>query len=390
MLNASLRLVKLLHLRPMKSIKLTLFLIVVVIGFSRCTTDVDLNAPYSPFTVVFGLLDPGQDTQYVKINKTWLGAGNNFDYALIRDSSEYDFSEFEATIGRYNNGSLAEEWVLDSITLDDKDSDGLFFSPEYTAYYFVNEDGLNQTGESEWRINIDFIDKEDVSASTTLIEYPQNNSNITQPPAGQGPNFKFGMAAITGDGTHYNDFDFKWTSAENAGRYELSLDFHYIERVYEDIEHTILLSESYEVLNWFIGSIEAPITGVEQLSKEVNWEAFYRMLQSRLDADPFISREVGNWDADEQLLSVFDVKLTIANDDLDTYLDVNAPVTGIIQERPEYTNVTNGLGLFASRGQQIAYGYGVTNNSMHELVIGEFTNELGFCSGNPFSDDACD
>ena len=88
MLNVSLGLVKLLHLRPMKSIKLTLAILVVVIGFLRCTTDVDLNAPYSPFTVVFGLLDPGQDTQYVKINKTWLGAGNNFDYALIRDSSE--------------------------------------------------------------------------------------------------------------------------------------------------------------------------------------------------------------------------------------------------------------------------------------------------------------
>lgn len=374
----------------MKSLKLTLVLIVVLIGLSRCSTDIDLNATYSPFTVVFGLLDPEQDTQYVKINKTWLGAGNNFDYALIRDSSEYDFSLFEAKIGRYNNGSLQEEWLLDTVTRYDKDTDGVFFAPAYTAYYFVSDGGLNQNGDSEWRINIDFTDKDDVSAATTLVEYPQNNANMTQPPPGQGPNYSFGMAAVTGDGTHYNDFDFKWTSSENAGRYELGLVFHYIERVWEDVQHTVLVSESHEELTWFLGSVEAPVTGVEQLTKEVNWEGFYKMLQARLDADPLISREVGLWNEDIQKLSVMDVVLTIANEDLDIYLDVNAPVTGIIQERPEYTNITNGIGLFASRGQQIAAGFSINNNSMAELVQGEYTNELGFCSGNPFSDHACD
>lgn len=397
MLNGSSGLVKQLHLPPMKSIKITLVLIAALIGLSRCSTDVNLNAPYEPFTVVFGLLDPEQDTQYVKINKTWLGPGNNFDYALIRDSSEYDFEDFEAKIGRYQNGTLKEEWVLDTITLDNKNTDGIFFAPEFTAYYFVDEtglflaeNGLTSTTGSEWRLDIDFVDKVDVSASTTLAEYPQNNSNITQPPPGQGANFKFGLAAVTGDGTHYNDFNFKWTSAANSGRYELSLDFHYIEKVWEDVEHTVLVSQSHEVLNWFVGSVEAPLSGTEQLTKEVNWEAFYRMLQNRLDADPLITREIGIWDEDTQLLSVLDVVLTIANQDLDTYLDVNAPVTGIIQERPEYTNVSNGLGLFASRGQQIAPGFGVTNNSIQEFVQGEFTNELGFCSGNPFSDFACD
>ena len=38
--------------------------------------------------------------------------------------------------------------------------------------------------------------------------------------------------------------------------------------------------------------------------------------------------------------------------ELDTYLAVNAPVTGIIQERPVYTNIAGGLGLLASRTQQ--------------------------------------
>ena len=64
--------------------------------FSSCDTDVDLTAPYASTTVVFGLLDPQADTQFVKITKTFLGDGNLNDYAMIRDSSEYKWEEFAA------------------------------------------------------------------------------------------------------------------------------------------------------------------------------------------------------------------------------------------------------------------------------------------------------
>lgn len=61
---------------------------------SSCETDVDLTAPYASTTVVFGLLDPQADTQFVKITKTFLGDGNLNDYAMIRDSSEYKWKNF--------------------------------------------------------------------------------------------------------------------------------------------------------------------------------------------------------------------------------------------------------------------------------------------------------
>ena len=48
----------------------------LIMGMVSCDTKVDLNAPYMSVPVVFGLLDAELDTQWVKINRTWLGEGD--------------------------------------------------------------------------------------------------------------------------------------------------------------------------------------------------------------------------------------------------------------------------------------------------------------------------
>ena len=87
---------------------------------------------------------------------------------------------------------------------------------------------------------------------------------------------------------------------------------------------------------------------------------------------------------------MLDFELTVANDELSTYLEINSPITGVIQERPEYTNINGGLGLFASRSTQGVYGIGCTTASLEYLIEGPSTYELNFCTPNPFSDFYCD
>ena len=114
--------------------------------FSSCSTDVDLTAPYASTTVVFGLLDPLADTQFVKINKTFLGDGNLNEYAMIRDSSEYKWEEFSSLrIEEYATGNpnpIATH-NLQPITVHDKDVNGMFYGPSQTVYYFASPTGLN-------------------------------------------------------------------------------------------------------------------------------------------------------------------------------------------------------------------------------------------------------
>ena len=41
--------------------------------------------------------------------------------------------------------------------------------------------------------------------------------------------------------------------------------------------------------------------------------------------------------------------MTIGTANLDTYIAINRPITSIVQERPEFTNIINGIGLFTAR-----------------------------------------
>lgn len=365
--------------------KFIAFCVAVVALAAACSTDVEVNAPYDSRTVIYGILDPSLDTQYVKINRTWLGPGNNTDIAMIRDSSEYPEGSFDARIEALFNGSPVASYPLLDTLLDDKDPNGIFFAPEHTAYYCLTPDGLEPG--FDYRISIDFTDGREVSASTDVIE--NNPGAITFPPPGNS-SFKLNWASVTSNGTTYFNQTFKWTSAPNARRYEGTLLIHFIERVYSDANHTNLLEERPVTLEWRLGTVQtADADGGETMTLPVNGQSFYRFLESRLTPDPNIRREFGIWDPVEQISRAFDFVLTIANDDFNTYLDVNEPVTNIVQERPQYTNVENGLGIFASRLNQEVLGVGINEGSIVSLVQGPFTANLNFCSSNPFNQFYC-
>lgn len=355
--------------------KFLLFLFPIIM-WTACSTDIALNAPYKPITIVVGLLDQGLDTQFVKINKTYLGEGNNLYYATVRDSLEYGPDAFNGKITEVINGRATREWEIQSKEMNNKSLDGIFYAPDYTAYYFVPEGGLKD--EANYRLDLDFKDKEDVSASTNLIK--NSTGNITYPPT-LNPPLKLGFASRFGTFTRYLDVRFRWSSTQEARRYEVSMRIHYKEKIWADLEHTQLESEQLLFTDWIMGTQKTNDTeGGMEMAKEVNGEQFYTHLAARLESSPYITREIGYINNNTGNWEVMDFILTIANDELNTYMEINEPVTGVIQERPEYTNVNNGLGIFAARLQQGVYGLGLNPGSMKELVEGVHTADLNFCS----------
>ena len=113
-----------------------------------CTTDVELNAPYEERSLAFCLLDPAATEQWVRVNRTWLGEGNNLDIALVADSSEYAAGEVNVTVEQFHPDDIAFETPLLGFSamdtlLQDKDDNGIFYGPEYRAYHFETPDGLD-------------------------------------------------------------------------------------------------------------------------------------------------------------------------------------------------------------------------------------------------------
>ncbi len=360
-----------------------IFIIAGIASLAACSTDVDLSAPYDSKAVVFGLLDAKADTQFIKINKTFLGDGNILEYALIRDSSEYDPAVVFAKVEEWKNGNLITTHDLNHKTISNKELNGIFYGPEQTVYYFASPDGLDD--ESIYKFAIDFSNGEDaVRGETDMVTIPNENSNIIRPPS-NNPNFQMQLANQQTELSNiYPDFTFKWKSTPGAARYEAKLRLIYTENVWQDLEHSILVESNDRFYDWNLGTYVTPdLLGNYEILVISNGEAFFRSLGDALVADPYVTRKIGYFNPDNFNYPCFHFVLSVANGELDTYIDVNSPVTGIIQERPAYTNLVNALGLFASKASQVVLDIECNQFSIREMWNGQYTNDLNFCSDNP-------
>jgi hypothetical protein len=386
--------------------KLLLYLFPIIVVLASCETKVDLNAPYQNTTVIFALLDPDAngdnvinllDTQWVRINKTFLGEGDNNDYAAIRDSSEYNDEDFEKkVVQRILDGEVIEEYELISKEVSNRDmnSGGIFYGPQQTMYYFLpNAPGLNQN--SVYRIYLKFTDGREVTGETAVVNYgsfawitPQQNTTLI-------------MANVSSNGGVFftPEVSVRWNAATNANIYDARLRFHFTELLYDnDGWEGTPISTTPKSIDFFLGSIsKTNIISGEQLKLSFDGEAFYTLLKNNLEQNPRIRRIIGEYDSQDQRTECFEVLLTMGNDDLKSYIEVNSPATGIVQERPIYTNISNGIGLFASRGSRNLSNLpliAVDNNNQENpgnlyAFVSELVAALNFCDPNGSSNFPC-
>ena len=103
--------------------------------------------------MVYGLLELDADTQWVKVNRTWL-EGNQLAAAQTPDSSEYPAGSVEGWIVELNPSSSGQivgdevptgkEWMLEETVLNNKETSGLFFGPSQRVYYAVTPAGTSE------------------------------------------------------------------------------------------------------------------------------------------------------------------------------------------------------------------------------------------------------
>lgn len=356
----------------------------VVFSISSCSTEVNLNAPYESEPVIFGLLDSEVDTQWVKINRTWFGEGDQNVFAQIQDSSEYENSRLQAQFVGVSTGIV---YPLKDTILDNKDENGIFFGPEYKAYYAESKGPNALDPDSDYRLELVIDDTVEVYAETDLIQ--KELGTILTPPMGLD-DWEFGFASVGPSEVTHNTYLFKWKSTEGAARYDAYLIVHYKEYYWADDNLSELDSTRVKSMEIFLGNVEPnDADGNQTLSREFDSVEFYTNMASRLEVNPRITRELGCWDNEVQISRAFDFVLMVANDHLATYLEINSATNSIVQETPEYDNVDGGLGLWASRTTVGVYGLGYTTDTIEYLQEGDGTAALNFCTPNPNSDYFC-
>ena len=300
-----------------------LFIPIFLMLISSCTEDFDINAPYKDISVVFGLLDPGEDTIFLKINKAFLGDGNVLEMAKIEDSSIY-LTGLDASIEEWDNGNYIATYPLDTITIKNKE-EGTFYNPYQVIYYTTYMPVTSRV----YRLNMKVNDRQ-VTAETNLV----NDFSISKPSAGS----KFIQFRKDTDG------EVEWTSAKYGKRYEVVIRIKYKEVLFESPDTV------FRYIDWGMGTKKSvKLNGGEEMRIAYSNDGFYTLIANEIPySDPTQEANVK-----ERYTNNVDFIIAVAAEDLNTYMEVNEPSNSIVQERPEYTNISGGIGIFSSRYKNI-------------------------------------
>ena len=288
----------------------------VVLFFAACETDFDVDADWEEITIVYGLLNQNDTNHYFRINKAFLG-GNALEVAKIEDSSSYR-NALDVVLEGWDGDDLKQSFPFDTTTISNKDT-GLWYNPYMVIYKGV---GILDD-DYEYRLKIkNTISGKEISSKTNIVK----NFSITKPNAGGKASFNRGYTS-----------KLYWKNAVNALRYEPLIRFYY----YEVPIGTTDTIPCY--LDWPQGTQFADnSSGVGEVQIFVTGDAFYDNLDRKLDKD-FVGH---------RLAGTVDYIVSAAGVEYDTYMNVNGPSTSLVQDRPEYTNIENGIGLLSSRYQK--------------------------------------
>jgi hypothetical protein len=284
-----------------------------------CEEEFNTNASYQDISVIYGLIDPGEDTIFLKINKAFLGEGNVMEMVKIEDSSTY-VNGLEAYIEEWENGNFIKAYQLDTITLKNKE-EGVFYNPYQVIYYVPYQPATSR----DYQLKV-YVNNRVITSQTNLV----NDFSISKPSAGS----KFVMFRKDTDG------EIEWISAKYGKRYEVVIRFNYKE-VLLDSPDTL-----YKYVDWGMGTKKSvKDEGGEEMKIAYSNDGFYTFLENSIPyLDPDIEANVK-----ERYTNDVDFIIAVAALDLNTYIEVNEPSNSIVQERPEFSNISNGIGIFSSR-----------------------------------------
>lgn len=315
------------------SVALLLFL------FSGCSTDIDILAPKKDITVIYGLLDVSETRHYIRINKSFAGEESASEMAARPGINEYKPSELSAIVLELDDsGNITNNWPLTETYINTKE-EGNFASDSNKVYYFDAQLNPGRTYRIECTVTPEGEETKNVSAETTVIDASAIflTSPALKPTEGCGPTNR-DEARFVSSNDYLPSYEVTWRPDGANGRFYKSYFYAYY-TTYNS--NNMVVSE--DSIRFDLGTTEIGNSGTtKDLTFVFDTEVFFDRIANEVpDMDPV--------DGYRNFQSKLQFYLEVANNELATYMSVSRPTTGIVQERPEYTNVTNGHGIFGSR-----------------------------------------
>ncbi len=263
--------------------------------------------------------------------------------------SNYNPADLDVYMEEWRNGQYITSFSFDTTSIFNKES-GVFYYPNqyvWRAIRKINPNNSNYNDAYEYKLFI--LNKTNgkiISTSTQLIEKFSINAPI---------GFTIGFAT---------NKDALWKTAVNGRRYEMIFRLHYTEKDALGIltQHSADVNFGYQKSADLVGGKDMQAT---------YGQSFFTMLASKIPVNSNVTRVCGK----------VDLIVLVGGDELSTYIDVNAPTGSPVFDRPDYTNINNGIGIFSCRYDnsiENLRSYNLDGRSKDSIIYGRYTKNLSF------------
>lgn len=316
-------------------------LLISVCLLVACQVDFEPNDDYVEQMNVYCLLDPDDDTTFVRVEKVFFGGGNALENAHNKDSLYYGKDDLQVMLYVYNAWDTTE--LQDSFAFDykqvERSSSDFYSSSDCPVYYCVTKGKLFISKYYKLVVkNLKTFSQ--AQAGTFLIDdYTITANNFTFNET------KSNEEASNNKASYLNrKMKVQWTTASNnwitkdmyAKQFQLDIRFNYLKdsRIYSiDIPinkktnsyNSIVNMSSYVVMADVVNAIKQQLAGQTSL-------AWYST-------------------------KPFEIRVLAGNLQLFDYVSINASNLNTLNYQSFYSNITGGVGLFASRRTHIAVGF---------------------------------
>ncbi len=312
----------------MKRLKWLLFSFILSAVFYSCSSDFDIIGEYEDLTIVYGILDGGQDTHYIKVNKAFLGTGNANEYAQVADSSTYP-DILDVKLERLDDNRIDSIIPFERVVVGGKE-DGDFFGPEQVLYRSIGQLKSENEQQQDYTYKLSITNTQTNKLVTAQAELV-GDFRITKP---QISNVNFQ--------TKNRPTSFKWEMAPNGRKYQAEIDFYYTEISNNNNNEVV------KMMKWAgIGNYDQDYDPMIIMEASAKHDVFFGLIENNV---PYDDQEQED-SIDHRIADSVIFRVSVAGDDLATFLDVTNLSTGLSEETPEYSNIDNGRGVFSSRRQ---------------------------------------
>lgn len=320
-------------------ISLIIIVFVSIITFISCEVDFNPNGDWKETTIVYGVLDQDADTNFIRVQKCFLGEGNYIEFAKEKDSIYYKQDELEVSLyGFYEWESYgwdtvknARQKIYLNYTETYSKPEGGFYSEVAPVYYTT----AKLVPDFIYYLVIKNLKTGNVVTSTTKLVA---NYTVNEPSYSRFE-FKYNVAL------RQNILECKWinqsiNAAGIMGRlYQPAIKFSFLEN--GQVQHIFI--DYSTVTNPFLDADRT----ISYIATE---KEFLSQIKEKIGKRGIAERK---FLLDEP---TFELYVYACNEDLKSYMENNTPEISLT-ERPIYTNINNGVGIFASRRLHIKRSY---------------------------------